>query len=257
MAASVSSDAAWGARGPLPSSASHATGPPPSARKAKPHWATIWQKLLGNAAAQRDGEPVLQVPEGVKATLEPLGGGGEEREAACTARSRHDGHLGDRVVVIAYQRHHGVANLVVRHEPLAPGKTDATRPLLADGKPVERVIHLAIRDGTCVVASGDDGRLIHQISQRGAGEADSSLREQVEVHAMRERFVARVHREDCTPPLDVGQIDWHAAVKAAGAEQGWVEQIGAVGCGEDDHPLIALKAVHLGEDLVKSLFALA
>lgn len=46
------------------------------------------------------------------------------------------------------------------------------------------------------------------------------------------------------------------AVKPAGAQQRRVEDVGAVGGREDDDASIALKAVHLGQQLVDRLLAL-
>ncbi len=57
-------------------------------------------------------------------------------------------------------------------------------------------------------------------------------------------------------PFLVGQVDGDVAVEPAGAEQGGVEHVGAVGRGQDDHALAGREAVHLGEDLVERLLAL-
>ena len=56
--------------------------------------------------------------------------------------------------------------------------------------------------------------------------------------------------------VDVGRVDGDAAVEAAGAQQRRVEDVGAVGRGQDDDALGAGEAVHLGEDLVERLLAL-
>src|ERR671912_209416 len=47
-----------------------------------------------------------------------------------------------------------------------------------------------------------------------------------------------------------------AAVEAARAQQGRVEDLGPVGGAQHDHVLGAGEAVHLGQDLVQGLFAL-
>ena len=46
------------------------------------------------------------------------------------------------------------------------------------------------------------------------------------------------------------------AVKAAWAQQCWVEHVSPVGCRQDNHVCISLKAVHLYQNLVQRLLAL-
>lgn len=53
----------------------------------------------------------------------------------------------------------------------------------------------------------------------------------------------------------VGRADRDDAVEAAGAGEGGVEDVGAVGGGYHDDALGAGEAVHLGEDLVEGLLA--
>ena len=46
------------------------------------------------------------------------------------------------------------------------------------------------------------------------------------------------------------------AVEATGTQQGWVEDVGTVGGGQDDDAFAGLEAVHLGEHLVQRLLTL-
>jgi hypothetical protein len=62
--------------------------------------------------------------------------------------------------------------------------------------------------------------------------------------------------EDLDAALDVRHVDLHLAVEAAGAEQGGVQDVGAVGRRHHDDAGVALEAVHLGEKLVEGLLAL-
>src|SRR5207253_5393264 len=50
--------------------------------------------------------------------------------------------------------------------------------------------------------------------------------------------------------------DNDAAVEAAGAEEGGIEDVGAVRRGDEDHAVVRLEAVHLHEELVQRLLAL-
>ncbi len=55
---------------------------------------------------------------------------------------------------------------------------------------------------------------------------------------------------------NVGAADDHAAVEAAGAEEGRIEDVRAVGGGDENHAFIRFEAVHFNQQLVECLFAL-
>ena len=57
-------------------------------------------------------------------------------------------------------------------------------------------------------------------------------------------------------PETVGPVDDDLAVEAAGAQQRRVEDVGAVGGGDQDDVVLHLEAVHLDEQLVQRLLAL-
>ena len=65
-----------------------------------------------------------------------------------------------------------------------------------------------------------------------------------------------MHLEDLLAALEIGQLHGHAPVKAAGARERRVERLGPVRGGEDDDAVVALEAVHLGQQLVERLLAL-
>ena len=76
-----------------------------------------------------------------------------------------------------------------------------------------------------------------------------------EVDVGAELDLAGVDLEDFVAALDVGQRDVDLAVEAAGAGQGGVEHVGAVGGGDDDDLVVGVEAVHLDEDGVEGLLA--
>ena len=65
-----------------------------------------------------------------------------------------------------------------------------------------------------------------------------------------------VDAQDLLAAADVGLVDEHLPIEAAGAEQRRVEHLGTVGRAHDDDALAAVEAVHLGEQLVERLLAL-
>ena len=66
----------------------------------------------------------------------------------------------------------------------------------------------------------------------------------------------RVYAQYRLAALEVGQLDGDAAVESARARQRGVERLGPVGRGEYHDAVVALEAVHLGQQLVQRLLAL-
>ena len=62
--------------------------------------------------------------------------------------------------------------------------------------------------------------------------------------------------EDGGAPGHVGGLDADLPVEAAGAQKGRVQDVGAVGGGDEDDVGVGIEAVHLDEELVEGLLAL-
>ena len=62
--------------------------------------------------------------------------------------------------------------------------------------------------------------------------------------------------QDLLAPLDVRAVNGHAPVKAAGAQQRRIEDVGAVCRRDEDDGRVVLEAVHLDQQLVQGLLAL-
>ena len=61
--------------------------------------------------------------------------------------------------------------------------------------------------------------------------------------------------EDFFAAAHVGEVDRDLAVETAGAEEGGVEDVGAVGCGDDDDAVLRVEAVHLDKECIERLLA--
>jgi hypothetical protein len=103
---------------------------------------------------------------------------------------------------------------------------------------------------------GEQRRFVGEVRQVGADHARRAGRQCVEVNRLRERDRAGVNLKDLLPPAAIGWLHCHPAVKATGAQQRRVEDLGTVGGGEHDDRLDTLKAVHLGQDLIERLLTL-
>src|SRR3989304_9184245 len=62
--------------------------------------------------------------------------------------------------------------------------------------------------------------------------------------------------EDFNPSLEVRPGNHNLTVKSAGTEQRGIEHIRAIGRGNQDHPLVRIKPIHLDQELVKGLLPL-
>ncbi len=71
-----------------------------------------------------------------------------------------------------------------------------------------------------------------------------------------ERLAAGVHLEDVLAPRAVRAIDHDLAVEAPRPKERRVEDVGAVGGGDEDDVVLHLEAVHLDQQLVEGLLAL-
>merc|ERR1719248_467448 len=225
-------------------------------RRARRDFLTTVHKFFRYSTTKSDGELALEELEGVEARLGPRLVGREEREAARAVRPRDDRELRDGVVARDERGHDAVARLVVRDEALSSGVVHARRLREADRQPVDGVVDLRERDLVLGAARGHDGRLVHEVLERGAGEADGARGDLAEVGLVGQGLVAAVHAQDGDAAVLVRQVDGHAAVEAAGAQERRVEDVASVGSGQHDDARVAREAVHLREDLVEGLLAL-
>ena len=111
-------------------------------------------------------------------------------------------------------------------------------------------------DHALVGAGGQQGGLVHQVRQVGAGEAGGAAGDDLGFHVRAQRHLAHVDLEDLLAADDVGIGHHHLAVEAAGAQQRGIQHVGTVGGGDQDDALVGFEAVHLDQQLVQGLLAL-
>ena len=68
-------------------------------------------------------------------------------------------------------------------------------------------------------------------------------------------FALCVNLENFNSALGVGIINRYLTVKSAGSEQSRVEDVGAVGCGDNDNAFIRSEAVHFNKQLIQRLLS--
>ena len=207
--------------------------------------------LLGAAAAQQGGDLPLEILLGIEEAL--LGWQLQGVAQGCHA-TRHDRDLRHLAAARHQVAHDRVAHLVERHHLLLIGLENTALFLEAGHHALNRFIEIGLLNGGALGAGGQQSALVHEVGQVGTGEATGGLGDLVEIDAGRKLHLAGVDVEDRFAAGEVGAINQHLAVEAAGAEQGGIEHFGLVGGRQHDHRLVlGGEAIHFGEQLVEGL----
>ena len=159
-------------------------------------------------------------------------------------------------MVLAVEARHRVARLVVGGQLFLLGGHHTALFLRAGHDLHGGLFDVLHGDGLAAPAGGQQGGLVDQVFQVRAGKACGPLGDHLEGDVRGQGLFAGVDLEDLLAALDVGQAHIHLAVKAAGTQQGLVQDVGAVGGRHDDDAVVGLEAVHLDQQLVQSLLAL-
>ena len=207
--------------------------------------------VLRDASAHDDDEVIEEFfAAGVVFVLFGQPHGGAEGGSA-----RDDGDFVERGGVLEEFEEQGVAGLVVGGDFfffLADGHAAA---FLAPADFVAGFLEFAGGDGFESFAGGEEGGLVDHVGQFGAGVAGGAAGDDGEVDAVGHFHFLDVDAEDFFAAAHIGEIDGDLAVEAARTEQGGVEDVGAVGRGDDDDAVLRVKAVHLDEERVECLLA--
>jgi hypothetical protein len=210
------------------------------------------EDLLSAATAHEGGHAGFEIVlgDGVLVFLGEVDGDAEGHAA------RDDGDLVERVGVLTKGGDEGVTGLVIGSDTLLfigkeHGLALGTHHHLVLGD--FEVVHV---DRFAIEAGGGKGGLVDHVGQVGSTEARGSASEDVEVYVFGHGDFLGVDLEDLFAATDVGTIDDDAAIEAAGAEERRVEDVGAVGGGDEDDAVVGLEAVHLDQELVEGLLAL-
>src|SRR5690606_3207294 len=109
-------------------------------------------------------------------------------------------------------------------------------PLLRAGDhPVDRLVQHLVVDQLLVAAGREQRGLVQHIGQIGTGEAGGAAGDGGQVDVGRDRLALLVDLEDLQTALHVGAVDGDLPVETARTQQRRVEDVGAVGRGDEDH----------------------
>ncbi len=209
-------------------------------------------KLLGHAAAEAHGDlvqhPLHRLGEHVLLR--------DEHRAAEAAPARDDRHLVDgHVAVVQDALDQRVAGLVVGRELLLVVVHQAAA-LAAELDLLAGVLDVGGLDLLAVAAGGEERRLVQEVGELGAGKPGCPARDDAEVDVVGQVELARVDAQDLLAADHVGKVHVDLAVEAARPQERAVEDVRAVGGGDDDDALGRVEAVHLDQERVERLLAL-
>ena len=115
----------------------------------------------------------------------------------------------------------------------------------------------ALVDVLLVVAAGDDGRLVRDVGEIGAGEPCGLAGDAGQIDVCGERLPARVHLEDRLAAGQIRRGHEDLAIEASRPQQCGVEVLEPVRSAHHDHLVAVAEAVELDEQLVQRLVLLA
>ena len=212
----------------------------------------IAHEFLGNATAQEHGELVEHLVLGLEEVvlLRKL------QRVAQSLTAADDRDLVDRIGVLQDVAHQGVTALVVGNRGALGLGHHATLALRSGNHTLHRFLDLVHRDYGTMAAGSQQRRLVEQICQIGAGEANGHLGELLKLNVLVHRLVLGMHAQDLLAALHIRTVDRNLTVKTAGTQQRRIQNVGAIGCGNQDDRLALLKTVHLDQQLVERLLAL-
>ena len=209
--------------------------------------------FLGSAAARQGSDLVLQLflAHEVVVALIHLHG-----VAQGTRGAGDNGDLLHRGGVVLQGCHQGMADLVVSHDALFVVGQDGILLLIAGNDHLDALFQVGLGHALAACADCPQGCLVDDIGQLRAGSAGGHPGHGIEIHARGQCDLFGVDFQDLLAALEVGQLHGHPAVKAAGAGEGRVQRLRAVGGGQNDDAVVILKAIHLGQQLVQGLLPL-
>ena len=218
---------------------------------AGPGGRVVEDDLLGHAPAHGIGELVEQLI----ARRRVLVLARQHHGVAQGPTARKDRHLRDRIRLVHRRRDQGVTALVVGGDE-AFLVVHQAGPLLGSGDDaVDGLIQDPVVDDLRVLTGGQQGRLVEDVGQISTRESGGALGDLSEIDFLGQGFVRGMDLEDVLAALHVRGFDGDLPVEAARAQQRRVEDIGAVGRGDEDDIGLDVEAVHLHEELVERLLA--
>ena len=211
----------------------------------------LQDQLLGHTAAQAGHDVLEHLALGHIAAvlLRQIHG-----IAACLPTG-DDSDLVHTGVVLAVEARHRMACLVVGGELFLLRGDHAALLLGACHHLHGGFLDILHGNGLAVAAGSQQRGLVDKVLQVCTGKTGGALGDDLQGYIRCQRLVSGMDFQDLLAALDVRQAHIDLAVKAAGAQQRLIQNIGTVGGRHNDDAIVGFKAIHLHQQLVQSLLA--
>ena len=109
----------------------------------------------------------------------------------------------------------------------------------------------------CFIVSGSNkSSFVTYIGNVGTREPWCLTSKQININAIIDFNVAKVHIENCYTVIEVGEFNIYLTVKTACTHKCFVKNVGTVSCCKNNYTAISAKTIHFGEELVQRVFTL-
>ena len=161
-----------------------------------------------------------------------------------------------RIGILEERLQHGVARLVVGHEPVLILVTHAAALAAAELHLVASFLEIDLLDIVLVGHRRGDRGFIDDRSQIRTAKHRRAAGHALEIDLRRELDLLGVNLEDLHAALEIRQRHHDLTVKATRTDERGIEHILTVRRGDDDHAIAGREAVHLDQNRVERLFTL-
>ena len=152
--------------------------------------------------------------------------------------------------------HKRVADLVISHDMLFFVGQDGILFLIAGNYGLDALLKVGLRGRVSSVADGPQSGLVDDVCQLGTGRTGCHARDHGVINISGSFDFLCVNLQDRLTAFEIRQFNRNTAVKTSRTGERRVEGFRTVGRSQDNHPVVALEAVHLRQQLVERLFAL-
>ncbi len=206
-------------------------------------------EFFGRATAHHVGHLVEELGAGLRVLVLV----GQHHRVAERAATRENGDLLHWVVAGHRRGDERVAAFVVGRNQALVLVHQAGLLLRTSHDAINGLVELGLADDVEIEACREECRFVEHVREVSAREPGRALRQRAEVDVGGEWLALRMHAEDVLTALHVGSLDTDLAVEPARAQERGVENVGAVGRGDEDHAATSVEAIHLDEELVERL----
>jgi hypothetical protein len=125
-----------------------------------------------------------------------------------------------------------------------------TAALFAPANFIARFFELGEGDSFQSAARREQCGFVDHIGKFCTGITRGAARHDCEIDAFGQFHFLGVDPQNFFASFHVRQIDGDLAIETSGPQQGRIQNIGAVRCGDDDHAFLRIEAIHLHEQRI-------